>query len=108
MAVFLVKAMLQDVDSEEIYNEFDEAMADENGFAYTTGPDGRIYALPADEFEFDIDGSADNLLKTVVEICARIEKKHNLSKTPIVVVEPSVMKFANLLDCTDELEAEEN
>ena len=37
MPLFIVKAMLQEVESEDIYNEFDQAMAAEGGYAYTTG-----------------------------------------------------------------------
>ncbi len=110
MPLFIVKAMLQEVESEEIYNDFDQAMAAEGGYAYTTGANNKIYALPPDEFEFDVEETADSLLKIVKLICDQTEKKHKLLKTPIVVVEPKVIRFANLEEYTedDEDDLDEN
>ena len=110
MPLFIVKAMLQEVESEEIYNDFDQAMAAEGGYAYTTGADNKIYALPPDEFEFDVEETADSLLKIVKLICDQTEKKHKLPRTPIVIVEPKVIRFANLEEYTedDEDDLDEN
>ena len=110
MPLFIVKAMLQEVENEDIYNEFDQSMADEGGYAYTTGKNNKIYALPPDEFEFDVEETADSLLNIVKLLCDKVEKKHKLPKTPIVVVEPTTIRFANLEEYTedDENELDEN
>ena len=103
--------MLQEVESEDIYNEFDQAMAAEGGYAYTTGANNKIFALPPDEFEFDVEETADSLLKAVKLICDQTEKKYKLPKTPIVVVEPKVIRFANLEEYTEDdedLDEDEN
>ncbi len=102
--------MLQEVEKEEIYNEFDQAMANEGGYAYTTGPNNKIYALPPDEFEFDVEETAQSLLKIVKLISDQIEKKYKLPKTPIVIVEPKTVVFANLEEYTedDEDDMDEN
>lgn len=107
MAIYIVKAMLQDVESEAIYEEFDKDMAAEGGYAYMTGPDNKIYALPPDEFEFDVEETPEKLLNIVKLICSKMEKKHNLSKTPILLIEPKVIKFANLEEHEDDEEYED-
>ena len=102
MPVFIAKVMLQDVTKEEIYNELDKAMADEEGYPYITDDEDRIFALPPDEYEFDTDLNANQLLQIIKNICANIEKKHKLKKTPIVVVEVKTVQYANLEELHDE------
>ncbi len=96
MPHYIVKVMLQEVENEEIYHEFNLAMADEDGYPYITGSDKKIYVLPPDEFEFDVEVAVDTLLNIVKLVCSRIEKKHNLKPSPIVVVESKNIRFANL------------
>lgn len=102
MPVFIAKVMLQDVTKEEIYSELDKAMADEEGYPYITDADERIFALPPDEYEFDTDLNANQLLQIIKNICANIEKKHKLKKTPIVIVEAKSIQYANLEELHDE------
>ncbi|MCM2353156.1 MAG: hypothetical protein NDI63_06015 [Pseudobdellovibrio sp.] len=102
MPVFIAKVMLQDVTKEDIYSELDKAMADEEGYPYITDADERIFALPPDEYEFDTDLNANQLLQIIKNICANIEKKHKLKKTPIVVVEAKNIQYANLEELHDE------
>lgn len=102
MPVFIAKVMLQDVTKEEIYNELDKAMADEEGYPYISDDDERIFALPPDEYEFDTDLNGNQLLQIIKNICANIEKKHKLKKTPIVVVEAKTIQYANLEELHDE------
>ena len=40
----------------------------------------KIFALPPDEFEFDVEETADSLLKAVKLICDQTEKKYKLPK----------------------------
>jgi hypothetical protein len=102
MPIFIAKAVLQEVTNEEIYHELDKAMANEDGYPYITDENEKIFALPLDEYEFDLETTADELLKVVKLICAQIEKKYNLKKTPIVVTEVNDLQFCNLDELTDE------
>lgn len=102
MAVFIAKVMLQEVTNEDIYEELDHAMADEEGYSYITDSEERIFALPPDEYEFETDLSAKELLNIIKLICATIEKKHNLKKTPIMVVEAKSIQYANLEELQEE------
>lgn len=102
MAQFIAKVMLQDVTKEEIYEELDKAMSDEEGFPYITDSEDRIFALPPDEYEFDTDVTATQLLTIIKTICSNIEKKHKLKKTPIVLVEAKNIQYANLEELSDE------
>ena len=102
MPVFIAKVMLQDVTKEEIYTELDKALADEEGYPYITDSDDRIFALPPDEYEFDTDLNASQLLQIIKNVCTNIEKKHKLKKTPIVVVEVKSLLYANLEELHDE------
>ena len=102
MPSYIAQVMLQDVTNEEIYSELDKAMLNEDGYSYITGPNDKIYALLPDMYEFDIeDTSAEEILKVVKLICAQLEKKHNLKKTPILVFEINDAQFANLEELTD-------
>ena len=103
--------MLQDVENEQVYTEFDKAMAAEGGYAYMTGPDNKIYALPPDEFEFDVEETPEKLIKIVKLICSQMESKYHLPKTPIVLIEPKVIKFANLeeyIEDEDDMDEDED
>lgn len=102
MPVFIAKVMLQDVKNEKIYDELDRAMADEEGYPYITDKSERNFALPPDEYEFDGDFTAKELLNIIKLICATIEKKHSLKKTPIVVVEAKDLVYANLEELHEE------
>lgn len=102
MPSFIAQVMLQDVTSEAIYAELDRAILNEDGYSYITGPDDKIFALLPDTYEFDIDGTtAEELLKILKLICAQIEKKHGLKKTPILVYEITDAQFANLEELSD-------
>ena len=102
MPVFIAKVMLQDVTNEDIYVELDNAMADEEGYPYITNEKDQIFALPPDEYEFETDLSGKELLNIIKLICATIEKKHNLKKTPIVLVEAAQVLYMNLEELTEE------
>lgn len=102
MAQFIAKVMLQDVTKEEIYTELDKAMGDEEGYPYITDKDERIFALPPDEYEFETDLNPTQLLTIIKNICANIEKKHKLKKTPIVLVEAKSVHYTNLEELSDE------
>lgn len=102
MPVFIAKVMLQDVTKEEVYTELDKAMADEEGYPYITDESEKIFALPPDEYEFDTEMSAKELLNVIKLSCSTIEKKHKLKKTPIVVVEAAEIVYANLEELSDE------
>ncbi len=102
MARFIATVMLQEVSNEDIYSELDQAMVNEDGYPYITGEDDKIYALPPDMYEFEVEGTAKQMLGIVTLICAKIEKKHNLKKTPIVVSEANDLEFANLEELHDE------
>jgi hypothetical protein len=102
MPSFIVQAMLQDVKNEEIYTELDKAMLNEDGYSYITGAGDKMYALLPDTYEFDLeDVTATQLLNIVKLICAQIEKKHNLKKTPILVFEINDAQFSNLEELSD-------
>lgn len=102
MPSFIAQVMLQDVQSEEIYAELDKAMLNEDGYGYVTGPGERMYALLPDTYEFDLDDmTASELLKIIQLICAQIEKKHGLKKTPILVYEITDAQFSNLEELSD-------
>ena len=102
MPVFIAKVMLQDVTNEKVYDELDKAMADEEGYPYITDKSERNFALPPDEYEFDGDFTCTELLNIVKLICATIEKKNGLKKTPIIVVEAKDLAYANLEELHDE------
>ena len=102
MPRFIAKVILQDVNNEEIYNELNQEMADEDGYPYITGANEKIFLLPPDEYEFDLDVSATELLNIVKLVCSKIEKKHNLKKSPIVIVEVKDIQFTNLEELTDD------
>lgn len=102
MPRYIATVMLQDVTNDEIYNELDLAMAAEDGYSYITDSDEKIFALPPDEYEFELELSGSQLLNIVKNICAGIEKKHNLKKTPIVIVEVSDLHYTNLEELTDD------
>ncbi|MBC7421173.1 MAG: hypothetical protein H7328_10630 [Bdellovibrio sp.] len=102
MPIYIVKALLQEVTDEDIYQELDTAMADEEGYPYITDENEKIYALPLDTFEFDVEIDAKALLNVVKLICATIEKKHKLKKTPIMVIETAEMQVENLEELSDE------
>ena len=102
MPSFIAQVMLQDVKDEQIYKELDRAMLNEDGYSYITGPGDKMYALLPDMYEFDLEGtSAEEILKIVKLICAQIEKKHSLKKTPILVFEINDAQFANLEELSD-------
>lgn len=102
MAIFIAKVMLQEVKNEDIYRELDKAMLAEDGYPYITDVNEKMFALLPDEYEFEQDITATELLNIVKLICAQIEKKHNLKKTPIVIVEVKDLQFANLEELTDD------
>lgn len=102
MPMFIVKVLLQDVKSESVFEELDAAMASEEGYPYVTDESDKIFALPLDTFEFDVDTTTEELLNVVKLICATIEKKHQLKKSPIMVIEAENMQFANLEELSDE------
>ncbi len=102
MPIFIAKVLLQEVNNENIYEELDRAMANEDGYPYITDAEEKMYALPPDEYEFDLDITATELLNIVKLICAQIEKKHNLKKSPIVIVEVEDLQFSNLQELTDD------
>ncbi len=102
MPMFIVKVLLQDVKDDVIFQELDEAMANEEGYPYVTDQNEKIFALPLDTFEFDVETTAEALLNVVKLICATIEKKHKLNKSPIMVIESENMQFANLEELSDE------
>lgn len=102
MPHFIAQVMLQDVKNEEAYKELDKAILNEDGYSYITGPDEKIFALLPDTYEFDLDDStAEELLKVIKLICAQIEKKYNLKKTPVVVFEIADVQFSNLEELSD-------
>ncbi len=94
--------MLQDVTQEEIFNELDEAMVAEEGYPYITDVEDKMYALPPDEYEFELDISGKELLNIIKLICSQFEKKYNLKKTPIIIVEVKNLHISNLEELTDE------
>lgn len=102
MPSLIATVMLQEVTNEEIYNELDLAMADEGGYPYITDTDDKIFALLPDQYEFEVDASANEVLNAIKLICSTIEKKHNLPKTPILVYEVTDMKYTNLQELSDE------
>ena len=102
MARFIATVMLQEVENEEIYTELDQAMMNEDGYPYLTGDDDKIYALPPDMYEFDLDVDAQKMSGIIKLICAKIEQKHNLKKTPVVVSEVNELEFSNLEELTDD------
>lgn len=102
MPVFIAKVMLQEVTSEEVYAELDNAMADEEGYPYLTDENDKIFALPPDEYEFDTDLTAKELLNIIKLLCATIEKKHKLKRTPIVIVEAADIVYANLEELSED------
>ena len=94
--------MLQDVTDEKIYAELDKAMLNEDGYSYITGAGEKMFALLPDTYEFDVeDTTAEKLLNIVKLICAQIEKKHGLKKTPILVYEINDAQFVNLEELSD-------
>lgn len=102
MPHFIAQVMLQDVKNEEAYKELDKAILNEDGYSYITGPDEKIFALLPDTYEFDLDDStAEELLKVIKLICAQIENKYNLKKTPVVVFEIADAQFSNLEELSD-------
>lgn len=102
MPSFIVQVMLQEVKNEEIYHELDKAMLNEDGYSYITGAGEKMYALLPDTYEFDLeDTTAERLLNIVKLICAQIEKKHHLKKTPILVYEIKDAQFSNLEELSD-------
>lgn len=102
MPNFLVKVMLQDVKDEKAYEELDQAMLNEDGYPYITDVNEKMFALLPDVYEFELETTATELLNVVKLMCATIEKKHNLKKTPIMVTEISDLQFANLQELTDD------
>lgn len=102
MPQYIVKAMLQDVTKEQAYTDLDQAMAKEDGYPYITDENDKIWALPPDEYEFDVEVSAKELMNIVKLSCAAIEKTYKLKKTPIVVVEVADLAYGNLEELTDE------
>lgn len=102
MANFLVKVMLQEVTDEKVYEELDQAMLNEDGYPYITDVNEKMFALLPDIYEFELDTTATELLNIVKLMCATIEKKHNLKKTPIMVTEISDLQFTNLQELTDD------
>ena len=101
MSTYMVKVTLQDVTNQDIYEELDMAMAAEDGYTYITDENEKIWALPPDIYEFDLDTNAEELLNIVKLIAAKIEKKHNLKKSPIMVIESDKIQFANLEELND-------
>ncbi len=102
MPSFIAQVLLQDVKNEEAYKDLDKAMLNEDGYSYITGAQEKMYALLPDTYEFDLeDTTAEELLKVVKLICAQIEKKHGLKKTPVLVYEISDVQFANLEELSD-------
>lgn len=102
MPNFIAQVMLQDVKNEEVYAELDKAILNEDGYSYITGPNDKMFALLPDTYEFDIDGmTAEELLKIIKLICAQIEKKYNLKKTPVLVYEIKDAQFSNLEELSD-------
>lgn len=102
MPSFIAQIMLQDVKKEEIYTELDKAILNEDGYSYVTGPEDKIFALLPDTYNFDLeDTTAEELLKILKLICAQIEKKHNLKKTPILVYEITDAQFSDLEELSD-------
>jgi hypothetical protein len=102
MPNFIAQVMLQDVNNDEVYKELDKALLNEDGYSYITGPQEKMFALLPDTYEFDLeDTTAEELLKVIKLICAGIEKKHNLKKTPIVVYQITDAQFTNLEELSD-------
>jgi hypothetical protein len=102
MPSFIAQVMLQDVKNEEAYKDLDKAMLNEDGYSYITGEEDKMYALVPDTYEFDLeDTTAEELLKIVKLVCAQIEKKHHLKKTPILVYEVKNVQFAHLEELSD-------
>jgi hypothetical protein len=102
MPNFIAQVMLQDVNNDEVYKELDKALLNEDGYSYITGPQEKMFALLPDTYEFDLeDTTAEELLKVIKLICAGIEKKHNLKKTPIVVYRITDAQFTNLEELSD-------
>ena len=102
MPSLIATVMLQEVTNEEIYNELDLAMADEGGYPYITDADDKIFALLPDQYEFEVDASAAEVLNAIKLICATLEKNHNLPKTPVLVYEVSDLKYTNLQELSDD------
>lgn len=94
--------MLQDVENDEVYRDLDKAVVNEDGYPYITGENEKVYALPPDMYEFESESSAKEMMGIITLICAQIEKKHGLKKTPIVVSEVSELGFANLEELQDD------
>jgi len=102
MPNFIAQVALQDVKNEDAYAELDKAMLNEDGYSYITGPGDKMFALLPDTYEFDIDDmTADELLKIIKLICAQIEKKHGLKRTPVLVYQIADAQFANLEELSD-------
>ena len=102
MPSFIAQVVLQNVKDEKIYAELDRAMLNEDGYSYITGENDKMFALLPDTYEFDLeDMTAEELLKIIKLICAQIEKKHNLKKTPILVYQIHDAQFANLEELSD-------
>ena len=102
MPVFIAKVMLQDVTNEDIYIELDKAMAEEEGYPYLTDENDKIFALPPDEYEFETELTAKELLNVIKLAASTIEKKHKLKKSPIVVVEANDVVYANLEELSED------
>ena len=102
MPVFIAKVMLQDVTNEDIYIELDKAMAEEEGYPYLTDENDKIFALPPDEYEFETELTAKELLNVIKLAASTIEKKHKLKKSPIVVVEANDIVYANLEELAED------
>lgn len=102
MPSFIAQVMLQDVKNEEIYHELDKMLLNEDGYSYVTGPDDKMFALLPDTYEFDLeDMTAEKLLNVIKLVCAQLEKKHGLKKTPILVYEITDAQFTNLEELSD-------
>ena len=95
--------MLQEVTDEKVYEQLDQAMLNEDGYPYITDDDEKMFVLLPDTYEFELeDTTAGELLNIVKLLCATIEKKNNLTKTPIMVTEISDLQFTNLQELTDD------
>lgn len=102
MPRFIAQVMLQNVKNEEAYDELDQAILNEDGYPYITGENDKIFALLPNVYEFEQDIEAEKLLNILKLICATIEKKHNLKKTPILLTEANDLLFENLEELKDE------
>ena len=102
MSRFLATIILQDVENEDIYAELDKAIINEDGYPYITDEDDKMYALPPDMYEFEVESTTQQMHGIISLICTAIEKKHNLKKTLIVVAEFSELDFSNLIELQDE------